>query len=331
MKDIINHHDRFFKEMFASREVARSFLMHYLPEEISAIVNADSVQLSKDSYTDSRLKSQFSDLLYNVKLITGHDAHIYVLFEHKSYPDPWIAWYLLSCKVRIWRQDMRIRKNRKMLPILSVVVYHGAMEWKIGPNFQDLFEVPAPLKRFIPDFEYSLCNLQPPTDVPEKGTLQLRIALMLLKTIFRPDIQEHLPVIFRLIRELPKNQTGYEFLEAVLTYISSATDKVDEDCLSHLVEDAFTHTGGEVMPTLFEKWTKKGEEKGIKNTVRESVAEILEIRFGNNPPQILTWLNQVSDVPTLKGFLRRAATVESMTEFERFLETAVKNGINKGI
>ena len=84
MKDIIDHHDRFFKEMFASREVARSFLMHYLPEEISAIVNADSVQLSKDSYTDSRLRSQFSDLLYNVKLNTGHDAHIYVLFEHKG-------------------------------------------------------------------------------------------------------------------------------------------------------------------------------------------------------------------------------------------------------
>jgi hypothetical protein len=187
------------------------------------------------------------------------------------------------------------------------------------------------LKRFIPDFEYCLCNLQPPTDVPEKGSLQLRIALMLLKTIFRPDIQEHLPVIFKLIRELPINQAGYEFLEAVLTYISSATDKVDEDCLSQLVEDAVTCTGGEMMPTLIEKWMKKGQEQGIKKYARESVVELLEIRFGNKPPQILTWLDQVSDVSTLKGFLMRAATVESMREFELFLETAVKSGINKGI
>ncbi len=78
------------------------------------------------------------------------------------------------------------------------------------------------------------------------------------------------------------------------------------------------------MPTLYDKWV----EKGSQNTAREYVAEILEIRFANRPPQILTWLNQLTDVPTLKQLHRQAATAQSLNEFEMFLKTKVQSGVN---
>jgi hypothetical protein len=59
---------------------------------------------------------------------------------------------------------------------------------------------------------------------------------------------------------------------------------------------------------------------------RESVAELLEIRFGNRPPQILTWLNQLTDVPTLKLLHRQAATAQSIGEFEKFLKDKIQSG-----
>ena len=87
------------------------------------------------------------------------------------------------------------------------------------------------------------------------------------------------------------------------------------------------------MPTLVEKWIDKwrveGMEKGSQRTARESVTELLEIRFGNRPPQILTWLNQLMDVPTLKGLLRQAATAHSIGEFEKFLESTVHGGSDR--
>ncbi|MGD9974587.1 MAG: Rpn family recombination-promoting nuclease/putative transposase [Desulfatirhabdiaceae bacterium] len=49
-----NPHDRFFKEMFSSKEIARSFLIHYLPDEISQLIDTDSVNLSKNSYRFSK-------------------------------------------------------------------------------------------------------------------------------------------------------------------------------------------------------------------------------------------------------------------------------------
>lgn len=316
--------------MFSSKDIARSFLIHYLPDEISQLIDTDSVNLSKDSYVDSRLRSQFSDLLYHIRLTSGEDAHVYVLFEHKSQPDPQIAWYLLSCMLRIRRQDMKMRQNKRLLPIIPIVVYHGMAEWTAGLNFQELFDVPDELRRFIPGFEYRLCNFHPYHEEPVRGSQQLRIALLLLKTIFRPDILERLPGIFQLIRELPRDLLGFEFLEAVLTYILSATDQIDDGYLSHLVGGVTLNTGDEIMPTLIEKWIEKGMEKGVEKgsqkMARESVAELLEIRFGKRPPQVLTWLNQLTDVPTLKGLLREAATAESIGAFEQFLKAKMQNG-----
>ena len=91
------------------------------------------------------------------------------------------------------------------------------------------------------------------------------------------------------------------------------------------------------MPTLVEKWMEKGiaqgreqgREQGIKKNARESVVELLEIRFGNRPSQILTWLNQLTDVPTLKGILRQAATAASIREFEQFLEATMQSSSGK--
>ena len=117
-------------------------------------------------------------------------------------------------------------KNKKLRAIIPIVLYHGKEEWTAGLNFQDLFEIPVEMKRFIPGFEYRFCNFQHYHDEPVMGGQRLRIALLLLKTIFRPDIKELLPAIFELIWKLPCDQSGFEFLEAVLTYITSATNLV---------------------------------------------------------------------------------------------------------
>jgi hypothetical protein len=70
--------------------------------------------------------------------------------------------------VRIWRQDMKMGKNKKLRVIMPVVVYHGSEEWHAGLNFQDLFEVPVEMRRFIPRFEYRFCNPRSKIPLQEK-------------------------------------------------------------------------------------------------------------------------------------------------------------------
>ena len=192
--------------------------------------------------------------------------------------------------------------------------------------------MPDVFNRFIPGFEYCFCNFQPNSEEPVRGNTQLRVALLLLKTIFRPDVMAQLPVIFGLIRDVPQDEFFWEYLESILTYISSATEQVDESYMVHLIDDVALNTGGEVMPTLYDKWVNKGIERGIEKgsqkATRESVVELLEIRFGNRPPRIMTWLDQLTDVPTLKQLHRQAATAQSLNEFEMFLETKIQSGVS---
>jgi predicted transposase YdaD len=119
-----NPHDRFFKEVFGRQETARDFLANYLPPNAAEALDLLNLELVKDSFVDSKLREYFSDVLYHVGLKRGEGAFVYVLFEHKSAPDEWVAFQLLRYMVRIWEAELE-KKVRKLIPIVPLVLYHG--------------------------------------------------------------------------------------------------------------------------------------------------------------------------------------------------------------
>jgi predicted transposase YdaD len=50
MIKISNPHDRFFKEVLSRQEVARDFLLHYVPANIVDLLDVDSLEIRKDSF-----------------------------------------------------------------------------------------------------------------------------------------------------------------------------------------------------------------------------------------------------------------------------------------
>jgi predicted transposase/invertase (TIGR01784 family) len=91
MADLSNPHDRFFKELFSRKEAAQEFLRLYLPPEVAALLDPATLELTKDSFIDPELQEHFSDMLYKITLSQQQPAYIYLLFEHKSYPDKLVA------------------------------------------------------------------------------------------------------------------------------------------------------------------------------------------------------------------------------------------------
>src|SRR5262245_58439780 len=102
MSELANPHDSFFKELLARPDTAADFLANYLPTEVDAELDVSAPELVKDSFIDAELQQHFSDLLYRVRLKQGGAAYVYLLFEHKSAPDAWVAFQLLRYKARIW-------------------------------------------------------------------------------------------------------------------------------------------------------------------------------------------------------------------------------------
>jgi predicted transposase/invertase (TIGR01784 family) len=211
-------HDAFFKQLFTRPEAAEDFVRHYLPPEVVAVLEPGSLTITKDSFIDETLAEHHSDLLYRVQLKTSEDAYIYLLFEHKSAPASRVALNLLRYMVRIW-DFLSKQGNKTLLPaILPLVIYHGKARWRIARSFSSLVDAPEVFKPYIPDLTYLLTDLSRFSDDEIKGAVTLRVGLLILKYIFRGELQERLPGVLGLLRELSGQQSGLEFIETVLRW-----------------------------------------------------------------------------------------------------------------
>ena len=80
--DILNNpHDKFFKENFSRTDVAQSFLVNHLPEEVLNHIDVNQLEPEKDGFISPRLAESHSDMLYSTK-IEGEEGYLYFLFEH---------------------------------------------------------------------------------------------------------------------------------------------------------------------------------------------------------------------------------------------------------
>ena len=104
---ISNPHDRYFREIFSDPVVAQDLLRNYLPSQVVESLDLTTLVLQKESFIDEDLRQHFTDLLYTVQQRNGAPAQVYILFEHKSYPDRLTSFQLLRYLVRIWERMLR--------------------------------------------------------------------------------------------------------------------------------------------------------------------------------------------------------------------------------
>ena len=135
---VINPHDKFLKETLSKKENAVEFLRNYLPSYISEMINYDKIEIEKDSFVTDELREFFTDLLYKIEIM-GEEGFIYLLFEHKSYPEKFIGIQLLEYLVQCWKA--KIKQKEKLPIILPLVIYHGKQSWNIGHKFSDLIDL----------------------------------------------------------------------------------------------------------------------------------------------------------------------------------------------
>lgn len=73
------------------------------------------------------------------------------------------------------------------------------------------------------------------------------------------------------------------------------------------------------MPVL-SRMELRGMQAGILQTARESVLEVLEVRFEVVPTEVIEAVKQIEDPSVLKQLLRQAISITSIEEFQQMLE-----------
>ena len=109
--------------------------------------------LTGESFVDAALRSSQSDLVFSVQTADSRAARLYLLLEHKSYPDPWVGLQLLGHVVRLWERERRRLKSPPLPAVMPMVLYQGEREWEI-PAFGELLDDAGAVAGYAVDFRY---------------------------------------------------------------------------------------------------------------------------------------------------------------------------------
>lgn len=239
-----------------------------MPEEIVVALDLETLTLESESFLDPKLHEHFSDLLFRVRVAAGNELYLYLLLEHKSAPDKWVAFQLLRYLVRFWERLFE-QGCQRLPPVIPIVFYHGAERWRVPLQFSAVIETAGlpVLQKYLPDFEYDLRDLSLRVGTEIKGSPRLQTGLSLLRYIFSDDLGQRLPDIFRDLRGL-KLADALNWLESLVSYLSSANQQVKEEEIEKAMEQVIHYEElGDAAPfarAWKEKWKREGLQEGEK-------------------------------------------------------------------
>ncbi|TVQ98228.1 MAG: hypothetical protein EA399_10995, partial [Desulfovibrionales bacterium] len=148
------------------KEVAADFLANYLPAKVLKHVRLDTLTITKDSFVNEKQAEHYSDLLYQVMLSTGLPGFVYFLFEHKSYPDRFVALQLLRYIIEIWELYLKQQPQAKILPlIIPVVASNNKFKGPTTRLNEIIATQDSDLDAYVPDFKLAFDDFSPENEI----------------------------------------------------------------------------------------------------------------------------------------------------------------------
>ena len=276
-----NPHDKFFKATLGNTSTARDFLTNYLPPNIMAIIDLDTLESQKDSFINEELRESFSDLLFKAT-INKEEGYLYFLFEHKSYPSRDIAFQLLKYMLEIWNTKTDKQNPHQLAVIIPLVIYHGKEDWNIKTNFRGMIhnyeKLPADMQVFIPDYKYLLYDISGFSDEEIKGAVITRTMMLIMRDIYVKDpttFLETFDKVTRLIGELEDKETGLEYFRTLLRYVYSAKSDLTQDDHNIMIKRVKTTypEGSEEAMTLAELFREEGMKRGMEKGIVKGIEQ----------------------------------------------------------
>lgn len=267
---IPNIHNNVFIKTFLDPENVRGLLQIALPEQIRNIINFSEIKIDPTSYISDEIKGYFSDVVVKTRVKTYEQkeskADIYILVEHKSTAENTVLIQVLKYMYLEWQKD--IDKKKHLRVIIPMIFYHGKEKWKVPRSFVEQFKVNDSIKEFLLNYKYVLFDTKDWDFMDEanqglKNNVFLLTALVLMKNAFNEDVAS--------VKEIFKfwNEKGFtkdiDKMVFFLLYIS-ATKDISPEKLKKMLEES-NIKGGDIMPSLAQRWMDEGRKKGIETIV----------------------------------------------------------------
>lgn len=315
-----NWHDALARGALSVPENAASQVRAMLPEVVTKRLDLERIRQEPASFVDAELRSRYSDLVFSVPL-DGRDAFVYVLIEHQSSTDQWMAMRMLEYVVRLWRHYLSAHPGASRLPVvIPMVVHHNKRPWSGATALAELIDLKPGLTEalgdHVPRFRFLLDDLSA-GDAEELRnrplTSALRFSYALLAKVSANDA-DLLAQLWRWsgeVRAMLDQPGGKQMLQAQLEYIRNVTEVDDDD-----LHEWFAHIGPdaeEVFVTNAEKLLAKGEARGQAKGQAKALLLQLEIKFGRLSPMVVDTVHNASQ-EQLDTWTARILTADTLDD-----------------
>ncbi len=333
--EIINPHDKFFKETFSIRENVIDFLSGTFPSKILKKLDLSTLTQDNNSYIDEEHKEHFSDIVYTC-FCKDKELRITLLFEHKSYAVACPYLQLMKYLLKIWEANSK--QSQRLMPVIPVILYHGKDAWKVR-RFRDYFEgIDEVFFRFIPEFEYLLTDLSCYSNEEIKDRafrrVSLQITMLLMRNIFDEKyLEDKLKDFFEIGIQYFEEDEGLKFLESAIRYLYYASDIAEKRVIDTLKE--ISEEGGKLSMTIAAKLIEKGKMAGraegkvegkVEGRVegrieglKEAIEIGLELKYGVEGLRLLERISKIVVIEKLEAIKEAVKISKNMEEIEKLL------------
>ena len=315
-------HDALFKAAFSQVEVAAEELRWVLPADLVAQMDFSSLSLEAGSFVDEALREQHTDLLYSLQ-IAGSPARVYVLFEHQSSGDPWMALRLLRYMLRIW-EGCVVGGALRLPVIVPVVLHHSELGWRAATRFEGLFDLPAAAAAFTPHFRFALDDLAAHSEAALRERAASAFTRLVLSALQQVRSGRELGQLLRgwsgLIRELLLAPDGRRALQLVFRYLYEVRG-ADEFAAIDTTASEIERESEEIMETMakmlhnrgLQEGRQEGRQEGLYAGQRGLVQRLLQRRFGELPAGVRERV-EAAEGGELEGWADRLLVARSLDE-----------------
>jgi predicted transposase/invertase (TIGR01784 family) len=266
-------HNNLFTFTLSHIPAARSLIEMRFPPAVVRELDLDSIAIESGSFVDPSLAEKFSDVLLSMKIRSTESVEsskrvlAYILFEHKSEPDPLTILQLLSYVIRVWERE--IREGRPLSPILPMVVYHGDRPWNVATSINELVDCPESLREYLARFTCPVFDLNRTQDESISGDPFLQSMLLLLKYGRKSELVERLRGILELLRSEPETSLVENWILAIGVYVMSVNKSITQEEFAERVQAVWPVQiePGSLADRLLEKGRGEGREEGLEEGI----------------------------------------------------------------
>ncbi len=336
--------DRAIRWLLESPDNVRGLLNTAAPG-LADRFDVSKLRQEKCTFVQESLRKRETDCILRAPFRSGdgaseRDVWIYILIEHQSDRDPWMAYRLLKNMFALWESETRAQEDcgvpaseRRLSAIVPIVLYTGQRPWERLGSFADLVDVPKELEAFVPRHDsvfFSVSTSDPRTLTASGDLLGYVLLLFHLSEASTDEVARALREVFAGLERLARAgdlERWYCAARIVVGYIRHrrAPEEVDRLVLAatEAIEDA--SRGREVRTmarTSAEELIEKGKEigkeigreEGRLAEKRETFLRLMRQKFGPLSPTKEAQIAVMQDGSRLDALLARILTAASPEE-----------------